>query len=139
MHDIADFLHSPPPFDTLDAETLDRVSSRSEIEFHAAGTAILDRADATTESAYIVRRGSVELVNDGRLLDLRGEGEMFGYAALLHEGPIGFVARAAEDTLLYRIPAEAIRRVLEGRPPPASSPPRCRSRCSCSRARAMRR
>src|SRR3954454_7131861 len=113
MHDIADFLHSHPPFDTLDAETLDGVSARSEIEFHAAGTAILDRADATTESAYIVRRGSVELVNDGRLLDMRGEGEMFGYAALLHEGPVGFVARAAEDTLLYRIPAEAIRPVLE--------------------------
>jgi CBS domain-containing protein len=60
-----------------------------------------------------VRRGSVELVIDGRLLDLRGEGEMFGFASLLHEGPMGFVARAAEDTLVYRIPAEAMRPVLE--------------------------
>ena len=38
---------------------------------------------------------------------------MFGFASLLSEGPLGFVARAAEDTLVYRIPADAIRPVLE--------------------------
>src|SRR3954453_20039706 len=113
MHDIADFLRNHPPFDSLDDETLESVAASSEIEFHASNAPILDRADATSESVYIVRRGSVGLVNDGRLLDLRGEGEMFGYAALLHEGPIGFVGRAAEDTLLYRIPADVIRPVLE--------------------------
>ena len=56
-----------------------------------------------------MRSGSVELVIDGRLLDLMGEGEMFGFASLLSEGPLGFVARAAEDTLVYRIPAAVIR------------------------------
>ena len=50
---------------------------------------------------------------DGPLLDLLGEGEMFGFASLLVRGPLGFVARAAEDTLVYRIPARAIRPVLE--------------------------
>ena len=38
---------------------------------------------------------------------------MFGFASLLEEGPLGFVARAAEDTLLYRIPEHVIRPVLE--------------------------
>ena len=61
----------------------------------------------------MVRRGAVELVIDGRLLDLLGEGEMFGFASLLEEAPLGFVARAAEDTLLYRIPEPAILPVLE--------------------------
>ena len=60
-----------------------------------------------------MRRGSVELVTEGRLLDVLGEGEMFGFASLLEEGPLGFVARAAEDTLLLRLPAEAIRPILE--------------------------
>ena len=38
---------------------------------------------------------------------------MFGFASLLEEQPLGFVARAAEDTLVYRIPEHAIRPVLE--------------------------
>ena len=71
-----------------------------------------------------MRRGSVELMIDGRLLDLLGEGEMFGFASLLEEQPLGFVARAAEDTLVYRIPEQAIRPVLERPPPCASSPAR---------------
>ena len=124
MHDIADFLRRHPPFDTLDEETLAAVASRAEIEFHAAGTAILESAEATSEFAYVVRRGSVELLIGGRLLDVLGEGEMFGFASLLEEGPLGFVARAAEDTLVYRIPA--------ARDPAGARAPR--GACASSRA-----
>jgi CBS domain-containing protein len=113
MHDIAEFLRRHPPFDTLDEGALDRVAESTEIEFHASGTPILESAEETSRFAYVVRRGSVELVIDGRLLDLLGEGEMFGFASLLEEAPLGFVARAAEDTLVYRIPADVIRPVLE--------------------------
>ena len=113
MHDIAEFLHRHPPFDSLDEETLAEVAAKAEIEFHAARRPILESAGATSEFAYVVRRGSVELVIDGRLLDLLAEGEMFGFASLLEEGPLGFVARAAEDTLVYRFPAAVIRPVLE--------------------------
>ncbi|MEA2331685.1 MAG: hypothetical protein QOK00_3667 [Thermoleophilaceae bacterium] len=113
MHDIAEFLRRHPPFDTLDEETLAAVATSAEIEFHAAGVAILDSAEATSEFAYVVRRGFVELLIGDRLLDALGEGEMFGFASLLDEAPLGFVARAAEDTLVYRIPASSIRPVLE--------------------------
>jgi CBS domain-containing protein len=113
MHDIAEFLRGHPPFDTLDDETLGRVAASAEIEFNEAGAAILESAEETSRFAYVVRRGAVELLIDSRLLDLLGEGEMFGFASLLEEGPLGFVARAAEDTLVYRIPADVIRPVLE--------------------------
>ncbi|MGH2822483.1 MAG: CBS domain-containing protein, partial [Thermoleophilaceae bacterium] len=113
MHDIAEFLRIHPPFDTLDDGTLKSVAADTEIEFHAARAPILESAEETSRFAYVVRRGSVELVIDGRLLDLLGEGEMFGFASLLEEAPLGFVARAAEDTLVYRIPADVIRPVLE--------------------------
>src|SRR5215216_1963222 len=53
------------------------------------------------EFAYVVRRGSVELSGGGRLFDLVGGAEMFGFASLLAESPPGFVARAAEDPLVY--------------------------------------
>jgi CBS domain-containing protein len=113
MHDIAEFLLRHPPFDALDEETLDAVAASAEIEFHAAGTAIIESAETTSEFVYVVRRGSVELVIGDRLLDLLGEGEMFGFLSLLHGGPLGFVARAAEDTLVYRISAAAVTPVFE--------------------------
>jgi CBS domain-containing protein len=109
MHDIAEFLQRHPPFDTLDEETLRSVAAATEIEFYAARAPIFESAQATAEFAYVVRRGSVELLSDGRLFDLVGEGEMLGFASLLAESPLGFVARAAEDTLVYRIPERAIR------------------------------
>jgi len=113
MHDIAEFLRSHPPFDGLDEEALASVAASAEVEFYAARSPILDSAEAVAAFAYVVRRGSVELMVDGHLLDLMEEGEMFGFVSLLSEGPLGFVARAGEDTLVYRIPADVIRPVLE--------------------------
>jgi CBS domain-containing protein len=113
VHDIAEFLRRHPPFESLDEDLLQRVARAAEIEFYAAGTAILESAEATSRYAYVVRRGSVELLVDGRLHDLLGEGEMFAFASLLQDAPLGFVARAAEDTLAYRFPEHAILPVLE--------------------------
>ena len=76
MHDIEEFLRRHPPFDTLDDEALAAVAG-AEIEYHAAGTLILDSAEETAQFAYVVRRGSVELLIGDRLLDALHEGEMF--------------------------------------------------------------
>jgi CBS domain-containing protein len=113
MYDIAEFLRRHPPFDTLDAEALEGVAASAEIEFYAAGTPILASAEATSRFAYVIRRGAVELLVDGRLHDVLTEGEMFAFASLLQDAPLGFVARAAEDTLAYRFPEQAILPVLE--------------------------
>jgi CBS domain-containing protein len=113
VHDIAEFLQRHPPFESLDEDVLKRVAGAAEIEFYPAGAAILESAEATSRFAYVVRRGSVELLVDGRLHDLLGEGEMFAFASLLQDAPLGFVARANEDTLAYRFPEHAILPVLE--------------------------
>jgi CBS domain-containing protein len=112
MHEIAEFLGAHPPFDTLSDDELATVAASSEIEFAAAGTIILEQAVATPEHAWVVRRGSVELLDGQRVVDLLGEGEMFGHAALLSEWPTALAVRAHEDTLCYRIPADVIRPVL---------------------------
>jgi CBS domain-containing protein len=62
-----------------------------------------------------VRSGAVEVVLSGRVLDLLGVGELFGQASMLSGLPSGFTARAQEDTVCYRIPAEVARGPL-GRP-----------------------
>jgi CBS domain-containing protein len=112
MHDIAEFLRRHPPFDTLDEEALAAVAASAEVEFFAAGATIAD-SEAAWAYGYVVRRGSVELVIGDRLMDVMGEGELFGYLSVLLDEPLGFTARAAEDTLLYRMPDEAIEPMLE--------------------------
>jgi CBS domain-containing protein len=112
MHEIAEFLRIHPPFDTLADDELDAVAAASEIEFTAAGTTILEQAVQAPGHAWVVRRGTVELLDADRVVDLLGEGEMFGHAALLSEWPTALAVRAHEDTLCYRIPAEVIRPVL---------------------------
>ncbi|MDX6519840.1 MAG: hypothetical protein QOF08_445 [Gaiellales bacterium] len=115
MHEIAEFLSVQPPFDTLGDDELAEVAAAIEIEFAAAGTIILEQDVATPQHAWVVRRGSVELLDGQHVVDLLGEGEMFGHAALLSEWPTALAVRAYEDTLCYRIPADVIRPVL-GRP-----------------------
>ncbi len=112
MHEIAEFLHKVPPFDTLAEDELAAVVSAAEIEFHAANTTIHHQGAGPPDHVWVVRRGAVELIDEGRVLDLLGEGEMFGHASVLAGRPTGFQMRAHEDTLCYRIPERAIAPVL---------------------------
>lgn len=61
----------------------------------------------------VIHSGAVDIIHDGRLLDLLGPGDTFGHGAMLSGLPPGFEARAAEDTLCYRIPVAAARPLLE--------------------------
>ncbi|HUA43603.1 MAG TPA: putative nucleotidyltransferase substrate binding domain-containing protein [Solirubrobacteraceae bacterium] len=104
--EVSRFLGEHPPFDALDPGELDRVAAAAEVEFHRAGSTIFSQGAEPVEHLRVVRTGAVEIVLDGRVLDLLGEGELFGHASMLSGLPTGFEARAAEDALCYRIPAE---------------------------------
>ncbi len=110
--DIAGFLHRYPPFDELPPARLQAVAGLVEIEHEPAGTVILRQGGDPARHLYVVRKGAVELLDDGQMLDLLGEGEVFGQFSLLaREGPTMSV-RAHEDTLCYLLPAEVAEEVL---------------------------
>ncbi len=113
MHDIVEFLHLHPPFDDLDEPTLEELARKVEVEFFQAGSTIFRQGAEPSKHVRVVRRGAVELVDRGSVLDLLGEGELFGHASMLAGLPTGFEARAKEDTLCYRIPADAVVPLLE--------------------------
>jgi CBS domain-containing protein len=115
LADVADFLRAHPPFDALGEDDVELVAAAAEVEFHAAGTTIIAQGGEPVEHLRVVRSGAVEIVHDGRVLDLLGPGELFGHASMLSGLPAGFAARAHEDTLCYRVPADAARGPL-GRP-----------------------
>ncbi|HWT22381.1 MAG TPA: cyclic nucleotide-binding domain-containing protein, partial [Solirubrobacteraceae bacterium] len=105
MHEIADFLGAHPPFDAMDAADLERLEAATEIEFHPRGAIVFSRGAGPVEHVWVVRTGAVEIVHEGRVLDLVGPGELFGHGSMLSGLPAGFTARAAEDALLYRVRA----------------------------------
>jgi CBS domain-containing protein len=89
------------------------VAAQTEIEFYPAGAAILTEDGGPVTFLRVVHSGTVDISHDGRLLDLIGEGDTFGHAAMLSGLPPGFEARAAQDTLCYRIPAAIARPLLD--------------------------
>ena len=110
--EVTRFLRAHPPFDALEAPDVERVAAAAEAEFHRAGTTIFAQGAEPVSHLRVIRRGAVEIVHDGRTLDLLGEGELFGHASMLSGLPTGFEARAAEDTLCYRVPADVAERLL---------------------------
>ena len=74
MEDIAGFLGSHPPFDAVDADELARIAAVTEAEVTSRGKAIFAQGAGPVESVWVVRSGSVEVIHDGRVLDLLGPG-----------------------------------------------------------------
>ncbi len=110
--EVARFLREHPPFDAFAPEWLDQIAAAVEVEFHRAGTTIFSEGADPVQHLRVVRTGTVEIVHRGRVLDLLGEGELFGHASMLSGLPSGFDARAAEDVLCYRIGADVARELL---------------------------
>jgi CBS domain-containing protein len=109
---VARFLRAHSPFNALDIDDVERVAAAVDIEHHQAGTTIFSQGAEPVEYLRVVRSGAVEIVHHGRVLDLLGEGELFGHASMLSGLPAGFEARAADDTVTYRIEAAAARELL---------------------------
>jgi CBS domain-containing protein len=104
--DIARFLGRHAPFDSLDAKLLSTIAEAVLVEFFPKGSIILEQGGPPAEHVYVIRSGAVEILEDGRLLDLAGEGEVLGALSVVsEEGPTA-TARAHEDTLCYLIGRE---------------------------------
>src|SRR5436190_14972253 len=117
MHDIAEFLRTHDPFSRLDEEALERLAERVEVEFFELGATIFKHDERSQRRVLVVRRGAIELVDGSRVLDVLGEGELFGHPSVLSGLPSGVEARAQEDSLCYSMVASDVIPLL----PPRSS------------------
>ncbi len=113
QEEIARFLRVHPPFDALDENTVRRIAAAADSESYPAGATIFSQGADPVEHLRIVRSGAVEIVHHGRVLDLLGEGELFGQASMLSGMPTGFEARAAEPSECYRVPADVARELVD--------------------------
>jgi CBS domain-containing protein len=113
LSEIARFLALRPPFDALAPEELGEVVADTQLEFYSTGEVILSEEGGPVTFLRVIHSGAVDIVHNGQLLDILGPGDTFGHAAMLSGLPPGFEARAAEDTLCYRIGAAVARPLLE--------------------------
>jgi CBS domain-containing protein len=113
LSEIARFLGLRAPFDTLAPEELGEVAQGTEIEFYPSGAVILSEDGGPVTFLRVIHSGAVDIVHEDQLLDLLGPGDTFGHAAMMSGLPPGFEARAAEDTLCYRLAAGVARPILE--------------------------
>ncbi|HWF74143.1 MAG TPA: CBS domain-containing protein, partial [Solirubrobacteraceae bacterium] len=113
LTEIARFLARGAPFDALTPDELTELVAGTEVEFHLAGSVILSEDGGPVTFLRVIHSGAVDVVHEGRLLDLLAPGDTFGHAAMLSGLPPGFEARAAEDTLCYRIAAAVARPLLD--------------------------
>jgi signal-transduction protein with cAMP-binding, CBS, and nucleotidyltransferase domain len=64
--DIAESLRAHQLFAELDARELAEIAQRVQLETFARGAIILSQDDAPPGRVRVVRRGSVDLIDDGR-------------------------------------------------------------------------
>ncbi|MGH2640362.1 MAG: CBS domain-containing protein, partial [Actinomycetota bacterium] len=109
---VESFLVRFPPFDVLEPDALERVCAATEIEFFPRGATVLQQGGPPSRFLYVVRTGGVELVDDGIVIDLLEEGEMFGHPSLVAGLPPTFSVRAFEDTICYLIERQVAEEVI---------------------------
>lgn len=104
MQEFTDFLAKQPPFDALSTDDIERLAGKVEVEYFGIGTVIVTAGSEALDHIYMVRTGSVEVLDRGNVVDLLGPGDAFGHISLLTGLSPEFSVRAAEDTLCYRLP-----------------------------------
>jgi CBS domain-containing protein len=113
--DIPSFLRMYPPFDDLDDERLADVVRHAHIEFFPEGTVILQEFGEPAKFLYMVRRGAVEVVEAGEIVDIQGEGEVFGFVSLLTGASPLVTVRAHEDVICYLIDRDIGEEIMSSR------------------------
>ena len=94
LSEIARFLALRPPFGGLAPEELGELVADTQLEFYTGGEVILSEDGGPVTFLRVIHSGAVDIVHDGRLLDILGPGDTFGHAAMLSGLPPGFEARA---------------------------------------------
>lgn len=115
---VFSFLSGFLPFNLLEAGSLRQIAEHVVIQHLNSGEFIFQAGEAPKAFLYVVRDGAVEILQaEGNVLvEYCDEGDLFGLRPLIANEPYLLSARAAEESLLYAIPAVNIQAVIEANP-----------------------
>ncbi|MBL8932832.1 MAG: cyclic nucleotide-binding domain-containing protein [Kineosporiaceae bacterium] len=104
MKEFVYFLGGQPPYDSLDLDDLERLADSIEAEYFPAGAQIVTAGQEPLRHLWVVRTGSVEVLDRERVIDQLHVGDTFGQVSLFSGEPPALSVRALEDCLVYRVP-----------------------------------
>lgn len=114
---VVTFLEKIPPFQFLPAAELRSLAKRTSLEYFPKESIILAAGRRVSESLYIVQKGAVKLairtqVGKELVLDMRGEGEVFGLLSVVSRDVARLDVVAVEDTFCYSISGEDMQDII---------------------------
>ncbi len=104
VQEFTDFLAKQSPFSALGTADLEAISSEIEVEYFSQGAVIVSAGSSPLNHLFIVRTGTVEVLDRGNVVDELRSGDAFGHISVLTGLSPQYSVRAAEDTLCYRMP-----------------------------------
>lgn len=117
---VYDFLKTYPPFDLLEAEELQRIAARVVVQYRRAGELLYRQGERPGAYFFVLREGAVRLMREEReasaLVDRCDEGDVFGLRPLLAGEVYQLTAQAEEESLIYALPVEDWRPLLDRHP-----------------------
>jgi CBS domain-containing protein len=120
MEEIVAFLRAYPPFDQLPVAAVELIAGQTQIEYFTTGSDILTAGGTPAQFFYLIRKGSVDLLqvkDEAELIvDTLTPGEGFGHPSLIRNLPPLVSARAHSEVLAYLVPANVFHQLREDYP-----------------------
>jgi CBS domain-containing protein len=121
IEEIIRFLKRIPPFHLLDENELKWLAERVSLEYYPRGYKILTQDGPPSNALRVIKRGIVKVYmtsdNSGDIvIDLRGEGELFGIISTITGDRSRATIRAEEDVICYAIEKPILKELLERNP-----------------------
>lgn len=117
---VYDFLKKYPPFDIIDEENLLNLSKEVMIIYLQKGKILFKEHESAHNYFYIVKEGAIEMkqtINDTlEMVDICDEGDVFGVRPMVTNTPYLMTAIAQEESIVYGIPSEKFRPIIEKDP-----------------------
>jgi len=116
---VADFLKVHPPFNVMDESDLLMLAKHGRVKFFEPNQYILSQG-ASRYDILVIQQGTVVLCDErsaeGKLLDVRGAGDMIGIDQFNEVRIYPYAARSASDVLIYAFPAEEFAALVQKYP-----------------------
>lgn len=115
---VHSFLKKYPPFSLLKTNDLDTISGEVVIQYLQPDEYVFKEGELPNEYIYVVREGAIHLLQESEniLAEECDEGDLFGIRPLIAEQPYVLTAKAAEQTLIYAIKADGLKKMIESNP-----------------------
>jgi len=117
---VTEFLESYSPFDLVEESLVGKMAAAVEIRYFDDGETLFQEGDIPGKYCYMIRKGRVNLLKrlrgDNQLVDVCGEGDLFGIRSMLSGENYKLSALVEKEALVYLIPSALMQSFVKENP-----------------------